>query len=159
MKIHISEPGRGGGSLTIFRVSWSCIWCASATDVFLGKWRNELMHRENPDQKIFIFHRENLLLVPPTRLRAEWWISLRVSLTNWSRADSASGPKLDFSGGSLLTCFGVTFWSILGSLCGTLWNHFLGHFGATFWIPGISQNWAYEKFDLNFYFCVNKTKT
>ena len=40
--------------MTIFWDPWSRVWCASATDVFLGKWRNELMHRKNPDQKIFI---------------------------------------------------------------------------------------------------------
>ena len=39
------------------------------------------MHRKKTDQKIFNFHRENLILVPPTRyFRAEWWISLRASL-------------------------------------------------------------------------------
>ena len=80
-------------------------------------------------------------------------------LTNWRRADVASGPKLDFPGGHFLTCFGVTFWDTLVPLFETLLDHFLGHFGATFWTPRISQNWAYKKFGLNFYFCVNKTKT
>ena len=49
------RTGPRGGSLTIFRVPWSRVWCASATDVFLGKWRNELMHRKKSGSKKSIF--------------------------------------------------------------------------------------------------------
>ena len=92
-------------------------------------------------------------------VRGNWINELLIVLNHLAPGWCPQWSKIRFPRGSL-------FLPVLGALFGTLCDHFLGHFGitflghfgTTFWIPRISQNWAYEKFDLNLYFMCKQNK-
>ena len=61
MKIHIWEPGWGGGSLKVFWISYSGIWKSRDKTVFFGNSSLKPSRSKNPDQKIISYHGEIFL--------------------------------------------------------------------------------------------------